>query len=646
MKKLSYIFISFFIISLLSILYSVYGLLRAYQINDEKNRITEAALALNQLKRDSNGTYIIQKELNRFYVMLSENKCTDKEIEGLCVDFNKSGYKFIKLRFFNKKHNPVSIRNYDDNDILNGAMQRLYSALATYKLNNDDTLLKRYKSLFETLLGAVDLYKLAKETSTLIPITLSGKPGYLYWNVYENEVETHDIGGMVAWLKNSDIPSKTLCHNTVDKYNEESAAKKSDQIFGFVDANTNGYMYPENIITALPNFHYNDLFLKLQELNACLKSHDKTGSYIFNYVDLGNNRYFFCLTTTISDNVFLIIFISFSLILLLPSIYFGYLFFKIIKVIENSEKVSLVKHITATSTISIIIFILFLIIINVFTEKIAYSNKKDQKYESLVSVLEWIDEGFTLSKKELADKWLTFSRDENVKILNKDSIDNIIKEYSKEDKVERVYITDGSGKILYSYSDGNDNIFNKIIPVVAKKIATERFGTEDSWKSLIEKQMLETFSQTFTDLIGESATNILKAFEHFDTFSELELGNKRHLVFSTIIENSRNTPMILIVWLDSQHFSHDYLLNKIKDSQMLPENLRTITLAMVPIHLDSQPFPPEITKYSFSRDITERVTYTKRTVNFETSAGGQNFFGVGTILHSIPNYVVFAVQGD
>ncbi len=158
--------------------------------------------------------------------------------------------------------------------------------------------------------------------------------------------------------------------------------------------------------------------------------------------------------------------------------------------------------------------------------------------------------------------------------------------------------------------------------------------------------MLDTITLTFSDLIGESATNVLKAFEHFDTFSELELGNKRHLVFSTIIENKEKTPLILIVWVDSQHFSHDYLINKIKDSQSLPENFRTITLAMVPVHLDSQPYPPEITKYSFSREITERVTYTKRTATFETSSGGQNYYGVGTILHSIPNYVVFALQGD
>ena len=67
---------------------------------------------------------------------------------------------------------------------------------------------------------------------------------------------------------------------------------------------------------------------------------------------------------------------------------------------------------------------------------------------------------------------------------------------------------------------------------------------------------------------------------------------------------------------------------------------------MVPVHLDNQPYPPEITKYSFSRDVTERVNYTKRPANFETNAGGQKFYGVGTMLNSIPNYVIFALQEE
>ena len=695
------------IISTISIIFSVEEMRSAYIFNTNSKLITAASITLNQLKRDSSETYGIQKELNKFYVLLMENKCTAKELEQRCIDFNNSGYSFVKLRFFNKKHNNVDIRNYTDNDILNGAMQRLYAALATYRATGDDSQLKKYRSLFETLLGAIDLYKLAKESSTLIPVTLSGKPGFIYWNVYEEQVETHDIGGMLGWIRASEIPPRFLCQKIVDRYNMNSSSSNKSQIFGFVDTNMNGFLYPENIIDSIPGFYYNELILKLQELKACLRSYDIMGNFLFSYIELGNGRYFFCLSPSSNESLANISTIIFDIIICLCALIVCFFLYKTgsikaesanvnnnqeqnknsdtdsdtdtedtsesktaseSKTTDKSEKeenasgepnsqpvqdpllilLSENKKLVLSSVLLGFVLIIYFICVNIFINKFSNKNNREQIYANLNSVIDWIDEGYAIAQKDLSEKWLLLAKDEEIKALNKDSIDNIAKNLKKEQNLDRMFITDKNGKTLYSFPEDSykNSIFNKLIPVIGRKIATERFGTAESWNSKIDSLMVNSIGQSFSELLGDGALSVLKAFEKFDTVSEIELGNKRHLVFSTVIEAQNNEQLILIMWLDSQHFSQDYLVNKIKDSQTLPENLRKVMLAMVPIHLDNQPYPPEITKYSFSRDITERVNYTKRPANFETNAGGQKFYGVGTMINSIPNYVIFALQEE
>ena len=697
MKKVYIFLIILVIISTLSIILSIDGMRTAYIFNTNSKYITAASVVLNQLKRDSSETFGIQKELNKFYVLLMENKCTAKELEQRCIDFNNSGYRFVKLRFFNKKHNNVDIRNYTDNDVLNGAMQRLYSALATFRATGDDSLLKKYRSLFETLLGAVDLNKLAQESSCLIPVTLSGKPGYIYWNVYEEQVETHDIGGMLAWIRSSDIPPRFLCQKIVDSYNLKSSGNNSNQIFGYVDTNMNGFLYPENIIDSIPGFYFKELILKLQELTASLRSYDIMGNFLFSYIELGNGRYFFCLSPSSNEFIANICTIIFDLTICIIAILLCLFLYKLSNIkltaqtnvssletqedkdSENDEETDTEQEksnkektkpkeskpipennqkennsfflannrVMITAVVLITLLIVYFICINIFINRLSNKNNREQIYTNLNSVIDWLDEGYLIAQKELSDKWLLLAKDEDIKALKIDSIDNIANSLKQEHSIDRMFITDKNGKILYSSnSSDKSNIFNKLIPVIGRKIATERFGTEESWNSKIDSLMINSIGQSFSDLLGEGTLSVLKAFEKFDTVSEIELGNKRHLVFSTVIDSQENGQLILIIWLDSQYFSQDYLVNKIKDSQTLPENLRKVMLAMVPIHLDNQPYPPEITKYSFSRDVTERVQYTKRPTNFETNAGGQKFYGVGTILNSIPNYVIFALQEE
>ena len=646
MKKINLLFLVSYIIFVISIIYTIIGIGSVYNTRSFNKSLNSASTSLNLLKRDCNEEFSIQKELNKFYIMLSENKCEAKDLEKKYQELNQSGYGFIKLRFFNKGNNCISLKTNDNNEFLNGSMQRLYTALASYRLKNDETLLKRYRSLFETVLGAVDLRQLAKETSTLIPANLGGKPGYIYWNLFENESELKDIGGMIAWLKESEIPLKLFHQKAIDKYNYEALSQETYQKFGLIDTNENGYIYTSNLAKSISDLNYNDLFIKIQEMKASFRNHEKISSYIFHFKEIDSGRYLFCLTSTYSNIVYYMITTLLVIIVTSASICFCRFHYNFIKQIEEQpEYQKTTKKILTTITISSISAIILLISVNYLLYQFKEHYQKEQIYSNLNSVVDWLDEGYNLTKKELSEKWLALSQKEEVINISANAINSLVSSLPKNSKIERMFITDKSGKILYSYPDDHSIIFSKLIPVIGRKIASEHLGTEENWKNKIENMMMNTISSSFTDLLGEGATSILNAFEKTNKVSEVELGSKRHLVFTTLITTQNRNPLVVIIMSDSNYFCRDYLVNKIKDLQALPEDLRDIILAIVPVHYDSQPYPPEITKYSFARDITERVAYTNQSIPFETIIGGQNSYGIGTKVKNFSDYVIFAIQG-
>lgn len=608
-----------------------------------------ALLSLTKLKRDSDECFAIQRELNKFYGLLSESECTLPDIEKKVQEFSKEGFSFVNLRFFDKDNNRINLPNQQNSDNLNAPMQRLYVALAEYKRRNDDSKLRQYRKMIETLIGAVELKNLAKQTSTLVPVSFNGKAGYFYWNLYENQNNPNDVQGLVAWLKSDDIPENFTKKKLIDEFNAEAAQNSLNPIFGYIDTNQNGKLYPENLLQLLSNLELCSIIVKLQELKASLKSFDYINDKLFSYTDLGNGKYFFSLINT--DKISRIkhtvtIFEILLTITIISSIFYGIKFFRHASE-GTSNNHSSAKTGICLIGISSIMFVMFLGLVIFFTRYQTHQNIKNQTNDRLISVIDWLDEGYNIAKKELSDKWLQLASHDAAKNVDAAEMDNQINELQKNSLLDRLYIASNEGKILYSYPHEESNaIFNQIMPVIAKKITKDRFGLEKDWQSQINDLMIDAISSSFTDLLGEEAYDLLKAFETFDAATELELGAKRYLVFSTIINNGTAKPPIMITWLDANEFSKNYLIDKIKDSESLPQNLKEITIGMVPVSLDASPNPAQICKYSFSRDITERVAYQKRSILFETQVNDETRYGIGALLQLNPNYVIFAFQGN
>ena len=648
MKRIGLIFALGTLATSIMIIICTNNIFNAYNHSKHIEKVTSANKKLTKLKRESNEIFDLQKSINQFYGLISETKINpnNSELSILCTDFFNNGYNFINLRFFDKNKNRITVKRNNENDSLNGAIQRLYTALATSKLDKDSNLLRKYRSLIETLLGAVDINSLAQQPSTLIPVTLSGKPAYFYWNVYENSANENNISGMVAWIKRSEIPSKFFYQKLVEKFNKEAVETSSLQTFGFIDTNGHGFVYPESMTNTNNRLSYSDLYQKIQELKASLRSNDKIENNIFNYIDLGGSCYFFCITHDPANDLEKILTIILEVILIAVAIYMSGFIYSFTKMqeYEKSYIPQSIFYYLRANFLFIMLLILFLALVNSFIRNNAVKSNKDMIYSNIYSVIDWVNDGYETAIKDLTQKMLALSKEESVSKLDSKKLDSINSKLCQEHRLSRMFITDKDGKILYSYPSNNNGIFAKFIPVVARKIVMERLSSEENWKSKIEGLMMDSVSKSFADLVGENSNILLKAFENHNEATEFELGQKRQIVFSTIINSDSKAPKVLITWLDSEEFSNDYFINKIKDSENLPDNIKQTTLAIIPIQLDKKPYPREIVKYSFSRDITEKVAFTKRPTQFETSVGGQNFLGVGTTLKILPNYVVFGLQ--
>ena len=646
--KIRFVFIFGTVLSFLLITNCVGQMIASLESSYITKKASLASEMLAKLKRESNETFAIQKELNYFYGLLAEEKCSLTDLENHCKSLTDAGYNFVNLRFFDKYQNLLNIRNYRKDNLLDPAMRRLYSALADYKTKNDETKLKRYNSLFETMIGAINPCNLAKQTSTLVPISLGGKPSYLYWNMYEDQKEENIVNGMLVWVKKSDVPSRFFCQKLIDRLNLDSANNEGHQVFGFVDINQLGYVYPENLSSFIHLFNASELVSKISELKAALKEKEIINDYLFNYVEFEDGKFFFCLTEIIDHALVKAVTITFTVVFFIATAFFcayGYFFLKKVAVEEAPFK-ELVSKVYFSALTTSAIFITSLVLINFFISSFSASTRKELILSNLTSITDWLDESYNMAKKELRVKWLDMIAENDFKALNLRGTEQRVKAMSSSGKLDRLYITSKNGDMIYSYpQEPTDNVFNRIIPIIARKIAIERFGSEESWKNRLDSLMMDSVSKSFTELIGEGARDLLKAFESQDSATELEFGNKRHLVFSATLEGNKG-PLIVIFWLDANRFSRDYIIEKIKDSESLPKNLRETILAMVPIHLDNLPYPPEIAKYSFAREVTERVSQSRRPIEFETKAGGQTFYGVGALLPSAPEYVVFALHGD
>ncbi len=637
MKKKSTLFIVVFSISILLIFYSAFIIRENYQYEKENIFLKDTNLDLNRLKRKTNITLTIQKELNLFYGLLTENSLQPQDLENYCSKLNKK-YPFIKLIFFDKKQNRI-IFGKKDNDSLYSPMQRLYSALYNYKVNKDNTLLKRYNSLFLTLLGTVNTQNIANDTSTLIPVTFNSKQVYFYWNIIEGSNE--NTYGMIAWFKEEEISRKQIIETVIDKENA-SITKQGIQKFGLVDFSTDKYnIYPKE----LTSINENELGIKIQELKQSLKKYEIFNDYLLIYEDIENNSCLFLLTNKqnyLFSWIILIAFYLTTIFLLVYSIYklYNYQFFMqdLIKV-DNSIRI---LDISLGFVFLLIIFLIFTITNYTFNKNNCKSQLTQTNLETAVRL---IDNNYEQSKKNLCQKLVTISNNKDLLNNNVQGIDTIIDFLQKEGITSKIFISNTLGEIKYSYPKKIEVVYNKILPFLTKKISSRRFETSESWQSKLDSLMIDTVSKSITDIFGDEAIALFKAFEKFDTVNEFEIGKKRYLAFSTIIK-SRNEPEILILWLDANDFSKNYLINIIKDSENLPDNLRNIIFAMIPIKLDSAPYPREITKYSFARDITEQIAYSKNNTFFKTQIEGKAYFGYGSILKSIPNYILFALQQE
>ena len=604
---------------------------------------------LNELKKNTSESYVLQSVLNEMFSMICEEKTSVAALDKKIEEFSSKGFTFINIRFFDKNSNRLGLKNIK-NDTTSSAFQRLYASLTQYYYKHDDTNLKRYRSLFETLLGAIDVKDLAMSPSHLVSVNIGGQSGYLYWNIFENAAVQSDLDGMIAWVRKSDIPEDFFYHRAIDILNSKAMESLTDEIMcGTIDSSDPEKIYPAvlPVIPGMPapsetaifggKIDNKNLLEKINELKSDFEDVGTFDGNVLAFSEIGENRLF----VMIRDSSF-----SIDLVLaLLRTLIVATAGYCIVKFATTSDFKDVFSHYWGISLFGTAI-VLFLIVFGLVINISGSENDKDFAYRRLARILQLVDDGFEEAKVILKDRWINLSSDIAFKSLDKESMDARASDMFSVKLLTRAYVADENGDILWAYpNQALEGTFKKIMPVISRKIATDRFSTEQNWKNRIEDVLVGNITSSFSDILGDDAANILRPFENYDIISELNLGSNRSFVYSTLIKSKEEDKRyIFIAWLDAKPFAEDYLLGRIKEVEAMPENHKNFQLGMVSAQMDKSPYPSEIAKFSFSREMTERIVITGRSQHFEARRGTEKCFVVGERLRNVPSYILYALQ--
>ncbi|MDD3148099.1 MAG: hypothetical protein PHD82_12410, partial [Candidatus Riflebacteria bacterium] len=205
---------------------------------------------------------------------------------------------------------------------------------------------------------------------------------------------------------------------------------------------------------------------------------------------------------------------------------------------------------------------------------------------------------------------------------------------------------DKNGRILLGLPDkaAAGEMIGKLMSAVARKLFLARFGGEQSWKDKVNDVMLESFTSSLSDLLGDAAAGLFKPFENFDHISEMVFADRRNYVFSTFIAPEKGKDSLLMVlWHGAESFAERYLARQIQRNITSRGQGVQLSLAMVPRRPGKYPFPKEFGKYPFVVKLSERVISASAMQFSVENIGGQDWLVAAAPMKKIPDYLVFAM---
>ncbi len=596
-------------------------------------------LLLEKLKNEVDDAFYIQRQLNLTCGMMAEEPFTAANIGKNLQALRNDGLDFINFRFFDSARRLIPVPG--ESDSLRVMVQKMYEALSLADINGDGKLLVKYQSLFDAFLGAVSPGHLARERAALVKVLIKGRPGYFYWNIFFSPTGDGTLlGGMLAWFAEDDIPDNLSIRQLIGSFNQESLP---DRMAGVINYEKPAKSFPGRVPVFFGYAGIGDVAEEIAKMRRSLESENRFGRASMFILQIDTARVLYLLEKNVPSPAEKAFFLFKLLMLILLPFYFYRLL--------HGERLEMDACRIAERWRPVFVSLLLvpaaiIIFLGFFAASLQRESVQREYLDRLSRMVQTVDENYHVAISNLNNLYRRFAGLGAVKDLNRPEIAKNFEMLREGDAIQRLFLVQGDGKMLMALPErgSQGETLQKLVTAVSRRLFQSRFGGEQSWNDRINEVMLESFSNSLSEVMGDAASTLFRPFENFDRVSEIMFADRRNFVYSTFVspEKGRNATL-LVGWHGAESFSERYLLRQIYRNGLTAESVQPVRLAMVPAAADRLPFPRAFGKYPFVARLAERVRVTASLQYSEEEIAGKKWLVVASPLKRIPEYLIFAM---
>ena len=594
---------------------------------------------LARIRRESDNAFFIEKQLNQSYGMMTEEPVTSKNIGRHLQILKEHGLDFVNFRFFDRQRQLIPVSGEPEK--LRAIIQRLFAALSQIETEGKTTLLEGSRSIFASFLGAANPASLASARSSLAKVLVGGNPGYFYWNMfYSPDDEKRFLGGMVAWFNEKDIPANVAVKQLLTAYGQDS---KTAGIYGVLDLSVPENSIPERLADPELPGGLPRLKNEIAAMRQNFVSHKIVDGRLLSIVQVNADRILYFIGKTGNAAAYSSFVRGIFLIIFLPVLFYAAL---TLRGSGKGWRQFLAERPARAFFLASIFPVLLLAIVGWSLSGLHRQVLRQQAWEKLAVHIGNIDESYVVALGNLENTYRRFAVSGALTANDVTAIKAGFMQLEAAGAMQRLYIIDSRGKILLGLPDSGapGAMFGKLMTAVARKLFLARFGGEPSWKDKVDEVMLESFTSSLADLLGDAAASLFKPFENFDQVSEIMFADRRNYVFSTFIEpEKKENSRLMVIWHSAESFAERYLLKQVRRNMTASEYEQPVRLAMVSRKSGQWPYPREFSKYPFVFQLSERVTATSAQQYSIEQVAGHEWLVAASPMKKIPDYLVFAM---
>lgn len=599
----------------------------------------ENRLLLEKLKNEVDDAFYIQRQLNLTCGRMAEEPFTAANIGKNLQTLRSNGLDFINFRFFDSARRLIPVPG--ESDSLKVMVQKMYEALSQADVDGEDKLLIKYQSLFDAFLGAVSPGHLARERAALVKVLIKGRPGYFYWNIFFSPAgDGALLGGMLAWFTEDDVPGNLAVKQLLGDFNHEFLPVRMAGVINFEK--------PANSFPAkVPGFFGyggpGEIADEIARMRRNVESENRSGKTGLFILQIDTARVLYLLEKNISSPAEKAFFLFKLLMLILLPFYFYRLLHG-----ERAESDSCGVLYRWQPVLMSLLFVpaLIIAVMGFFLAGLQRESLQRECLDRLSHTVQAVDENYHVAISNLNGLYRRFAGLNAVKELNRPEIEKSFELLREGDAIQRLFMVQGDGRVVMALPERGPQgeTLQKLVAAVSRRLFQSRFGGEQSWKDRINEVMLESFSNSLSEIMGDAASGLFRPFENFDRVSELMFADRRNFVYSTFVSPEKGKNATLLVgWHGAESFSERYLLRQINRNSLTAESVQPVRLAMVPAVADRLPFPRAFGKYPFVARLAERVRVTSSLQHSEEEIAGKKWLVVASPLKRIPEYLIFAM---